>query len=142
MVVENHYPFVFLSCTPEILVIPYLQERGEPTSTSPRDARSLRLSILGHRLLAQLRCRVSLAVLMEENNTRSPEPVAHKSALTQQSWRRRMVAQRRLEAETPRRHADHTHFSSVRPHSKPGYARDKFAPDAFLRWRAVGPRII
>src|SRR6266487_6957808 len=69
MVVENHYPFVFLSCTPEILVIPYLQERGEPTSTSPRDARSLRLSILGHRLLAQLRCRVSLAVLMEENNT-------------------------------------------------------------------------
>jgi len=76
MVVENHDPFIFLSCTPEILVIPYLQERGEPTSTSLRDARSFRPSLLGHRLLARLRCRVSLAVLMEENNTRCADPLS------------------------------------------------------------------
>src|SRR5437588_6954075 len=63
----------------------------------------------------------------------SPGRVGHKSALTQQFLPRLLVARSYLEAETPLLHADHIHFSSVRPHWKPGYARGTSALDAFLR---------
>src|SRR5437868_5896566 len=68
----------------------------------------------------------------------SPRPVAHKSALTRQFLPRPVVARSWLETETPLLHADHTHFSSVRPRWEPGYARDKFELDAFLRWPTAG----
>src|SRR5947209_7084478 len=64
----------------------------------------------------------------------SPRPVAHKSALARQFLPRQLVACWWLVAKRPRLHVDHTHFSSVRPHWEPGYARDKSELDAFLRW--------
>src|SRR5437588_10950077 len=39
-----------------------------------------------------------------------------------------------LEAETPLLRADHTHFSSAKPHWKPSYARGKSELGAFLHW--------
>src|SRR6266702_3182394 len=69
---------------------------------------------------------------------RSPRPVAHTSALTQQFLPRLSVARSWLEAETPLLHADHIHFSSVRPDFKPGYARGKSELAAFLRSLTVG----
>src|SRR6266480_651284 len=65
--------------------------------------------------------------------THSPGPVAHKSALTRQFLPRPLVARSWLEAERPLLHADHTHFSSARPHWEPSYARGKSELDAFLR---------
>src|SRR6266566_7101180 len=63
----------------------------------------------------------------------SPGIGAHKSALTRQFLPRLSVARSWMEEETPLLHADHIHFSSVRPHWKPGYARGKSELDAFLR---------
>src|SRR6266487_1967649 len=51
-----------------------------------------------------------------------------------------MATPHSLEAETPLLPADHTHFSSAKPHWKPGYARGKSEPDAFLHWPADARR--
>src|SRR5437588_10015320 len=63
----------------------------------------------------------------------SPGPVAHKSALTRQFLPRPLVARSWWEVERPLLHADHTHFSSVRPRWEPSYARGRSELDAFLR---------
>src|SRR6266700_140443 len=43
-----------------------------------------------------------------------------------------MEARSLMEAKTPLLPADHTHFSSAKPRSKPSYAHGKSEPGAFL----------
>lgn len=69
MAVENHILFGFVPSVPELPFLQYLQLNRTLTETSRRDARLIRLSPSFYHLLARLRCRVSQAVMMTENNT-------------------------------------------------------------------------
>src|SRR6266704_5322513 len=62
----------------------------------------------------------------------SPRPVVHKSAPVRQFLLLLMGLQKSMEAEMPLLHADHTRFSSVKPHWKPDYAHGKPELGAFL----------
>src|SRR6266566_947947 len=62
----------------------------------------------------------------------SPRPVVHKSAPVRQFLLLLMGHQKSMKAERPLLHADHTRFSSVKPHWKPGYAHGKSELGAFL----------
>src|SRR6266566_2932642 len=62
----------------------------------------------------------------------SPMPTVHKSVLAQQFLLLLMEARSLMEAKTPLLPADHTHFSSAKPRSKPSYAHGKSEPGAFL----------
>src|SRR5438309_1967969 len=62
----------------------------------------------------------------------SPKLALHNSAPARQSWLLLLGLEKSMEAETPLLHADHTRFSSVKPHWKPRYAHDKSEPGAFL----------